>query len=279
MLGVLKAILSSDIDADRIDYLQRDSLSCGIKISAIDFNHILNSIQINSDKNGEFFIELKKNAISSIDQVLISRKMMFDRVYLHWEHCYYGDLLINCIKKLNITSRVEKLTSSWREYVFANDDQVDESIRIYIKSIKNVKEISDDNLKALLYFYRIKPKKHFQSLYFSSEHKEKKGELLEKYSQSLFEILPIPLKKFTSLARDLNSDKDSILRINLLNDGDFVVYNKASDIFKSNLWIQIKERATVVDSLSEIKIKKLDEIEKIHSSLFLDVTAKKKDVG
>ena len=40
-LPLLRQIISSDFDVDRIDYLQRDSLYCGVKYGLIDFIWLL----------------------------------------------------------------------------------------------------------------------------------------------------------------------------------------------------------------------------------------------
>ena len=43
---LLKQIISSDLDADRIDYLQRDSFFCGTDYGFCDHEWILNNLRV-----------------------------------------------------------------------------------------------------------------------------------------------------------------------------------------------------------------------------------------
>jgi HD superfamily phosphohydrolase len=75
----LKSIISSEIDADRLDYLKRDTYFTGAKIANIDIDHLIDSISLDTQEQN-FFIRVNFNAVSAIDQILISRKQMFNQL-------------------------------------------------------------------------------------------------------------------------------------------------------------------------------------------------------
>lgn len=79
LLHCLRGLLSSDIDADRMDYLRRDAHFCGISVS-LDTDHLLRSMKLRRFQ-GRFVIQLKRNAVFTIEQLLLARKQMFDQVY------------------------------------------------------------------------------------------------------------------------------------------------------------------------------------------------------
>ncbi len=71
-------IISGEIDADRLDYLQRDSYFTGAKYGLIDFGRILRTIRV---KRKELVI--KVSGLHTIEDFLLSRYHMFQQIYLH----------------------------------------------------------------------------------------------------------------------------------------------------------------------------------------------------
>lgn len=91
LLSCLRGLLSSDLDADRMDYLQRDALFCGVAVS-LDSDHLLNSIQL-AHTGERFVIRLQRNAVFAVEQILLARKQMFDQVYMNRVTQLMDDLL------------------------------------------------------------------------------------------------------------------------------------------------------------------------------------------
>lgn len=79
---ILQQIVSSEIDADRMDYLQRDSIYCGVNFGKFDVDWLIENL-VPVEKNGAFFLGLKSRAIFSFEDFLLSRYHMFASVYLH----------------------------------------------------------------------------------------------------------------------------------------------------------------------------------------------------
>lgn len=74
----LHQLISSQLDLDRMDYLNRDSFFTGVSEGVISFDRIIKMFNI---FDGELVIEEK--GIYSIENFLISRRLMYWQVYLH----------------------------------------------------------------------------------------------------------------------------------------------------------------------------------------------------
>ncbi|MBN1169780.1 HD domain-containing protein [Candidatus Micrarchaeota archaeon] len=71
-------IVTSDIGADRMDYLKRDAQNTGVAYGIIDLDRIVHTLMM---KDGELCI--KKGGLAAAEYLLVARFMMFSTVYLH----------------------------------------------------------------------------------------------------------------------------------------------------------------------------------------------------
>lgn len=78
---LLKSLISHQLDADRLDYLVRDSYHAGLP-SAIDYKSIINALEISIDSNQEYELLVDKKDLTSIETVLIERFQRYRDVYL-----------------------------------------------------------------------------------------------------------------------------------------------------------------------------------------------------
>jgi HD superfamily phosphohydrolase len=79
---VLSQIISSEIDADRMDYLQRDSFFCGVNYGKFDSHWLIENL-IKVTRDNKAFLGLRARAIFAFEDFLLSRYHMFVSVYLH----------------------------------------------------------------------------------------------------------------------------------------------------------------------------------------------------
>lgn len=71
-------IVSSDIGADRMDYLKRDAHYTGVAYGVIDAERIICKMRF---ERGELWVE--EGALEASESLLVARFMMFSTVYLH----------------------------------------------------------------------------------------------------------------------------------------------------------------------------------------------------
>ncbi len=76
----LGQIVSSQLDADRMDYLLRDSLMTGAKYGIFDLEWIIKSVEIDEEKD---FLYVSAPGIYAVEDYLQARYYMFRQVYFH----------------------------------------------------------------------------------------------------------------------------------------------------------------------------------------------------
>lgn len=74
----LHQLVSSQLDTDRMDYLNRDSFFTGVSEGVISFDRIIKMLNVKDD---ELVVEAK--GIYSVEKFLIARRLMYWQVYLH----------------------------------------------------------------------------------------------------------------------------------------------------------------------------------------------------
>ncbi len=102
----LSQLVASQLDVDRLDYLNRDSFFTGVSEGKIGFERILKMLNV---RDNEIVVEEK--AIYSIENFLSSRRLMYWQVYLHKTTVAAENLLINIIKRAKRLAGKGKLTA------------------------------------------------------------------------------------------------------------------------------------------------------------------------
>jgi HD superfamily phosphohydrolase len=102
---ILASLLSSDLDADRIDYLMRSSQATGLPYGFHDRDFILRNLvrcpnQARAEGEPEEFVCIKEKAVRSADHFLLSR--MFDYMQVIYQPAVVGfeQMLQVCVKAL-----------------------------------------------------------------------------------------------------------------------------------------------------------------------------------
>ncbi len=88
-------IVASELDADRLDYLQRDVHHTGNYFGKINVWYLLNNV-IKVDNK----IAFKEKAVPNIENILIARGLMYKTVYLHKTTVAASLLFIDAVFKL-----------------------------------------------------------------------------------------------------------------------------------------------------------------------------------
>lgn len=70
--ALIQLLNSSIIDVDRLDYIIRDTQMSGFDNTTIDVERLLESVTIIKKKDGNYSLAYKKNALSTIDNVILS---------------------------------------------------------------------------------------------------------------------------------------------------------------------------------------------------------------
>lgn len=83
-IQILRDIVSGQVDADRSDYLLRDSLHCGVDYGRFDHRRLIECLTgWRDDDSGELVIGIKRDGIHSFEALILARYQMNTQVYYH----------------------------------------------------------------------------------------------------------------------------------------------------------------------------------------------------
>lgn len=112
----LHELVSSQLDTDRLDYLNRDSFFTGVREGAVGTDRIIAMLNV---VKGQLVVEEK--GIYNIENFLNARRLMYWQVYLHKTSVSAERLLVNIIKRAQyLAISGEKLTASDSLSLFLN---------------------------------------------------------------------------------------------------------------------------------------------------------------
>ena len=92
LLPVLRQVVSGELDADRMDYLQRDSFYTGVNYGKFDADWIIQNLA-SVEREGRVYLALEQRGVMAFEDFLLSRYHMFLGVYFHSASVGYEQLL------------------------------------------------------------------------------------------------------------------------------------------------------------------------------------------
>lgn len=119
---LIEALVSSQLDVDRMDYLSRDAYMTGAAYGHIDYYRILRSMKIVDDK-----VLVRASGVHSIESYLMSRYHMYFQVYYHPTARSY-----ECVLE-GIYARIKDL--------YLNKHTFDSNIRSFLRAIEDPNDI------------------------------------------------------------------------------------------------------------------------------------------
>ena len=94
-----RLIISSQLDADRGDYLLRDSLHCGVKYGIYDLDRLLVTMALGIDPETEdVILGVTEGGWHVAESLVIARYQMFSQIYFHKTRRAYDYMLQEAIK-------------------------------------------------------------------------------------------------------------------------------------------------------------------------------------
>ena len=115
--GFLHELVSSQLDMDRLDYLNRDSFFTGVSEGVISSDRIIKMLNV---KDGHIVIEEK--GIYSVEKFLIARRLMYWQVYLHKTVIAAEQLLVKILQRSRelVTAGKRLFATPALEYLLTN---------------------------------------------------------------------------------------------------------------------------------------------------------------
>lgn len=160
---LIEQLISSQLDADRLDYLVRDAYYTGVTYGAIDIDRLIRSLRVVDDK-----IVFKVSGIHAIENYLISRYHMYWQVYYHNVSRSYEVILekiylrikVLLQKNYNFSSNVKPLKeiinnpNNLEAFLLIDDFYINGLIASFLDSKDNIlKTLAHDFLNRRIWNY------------------------------------------------------------------------------------------------------------------------------
>jgi len=239
----LHQLVSSQLDMDRLDYLQRDSFFTGVSEGIVGFERIIKMLNV---YNNEIVVDAK--GIYSIENFLIARRLMYWQVYLHKTVVVTEQILTKILIRAKQLYKFDKNLFTTPALKFFMENEIDslekfkslDAIRIFsqlddfdiMTSIKIWTNHSDKILSFLckslinrrLFKIEIQKENEFEKI--KTDEIKQKMKVQFSVNDEDVEFLVFTGKIYN---KAYSRNKDEIINI-LYNNGDLVDIAKASDI-------------------------------------------------
>ncbi|WP_236980611.1 HD domain-containing protein [Membranihabitans maritimus] len=105
----LHQLVSSELDVDRLDYLNRDSFYTGVVEGKIGTNRIIKMLNVDDNE-----LVIEEKGMYSVEKFLMARKIMYWQVYMHKTVLAAEKMLISAVSRLKylVNNRVEDFPGS-----------------------------------------------------------------------------------------------------------------------------------------------------------------------
>jgi uncharacterized protein len=80
----LRGLVSGSLDLDKMEYLRRDALFCGVPYGEVDVDRLLQGLLLLPDPDtGELEVGIEEKVVSALESLLFAKYQMFRNVYWH----------------------------------------------------------------------------------------------------------------------------------------------------------------------------------------------------
>ena len=243
---ILNQIVSGQLDADRMDYLLRDSYFTATSYGQFDLERILRTMRVRKTNEGRKVIVVKYTGIHSVEDYIMARYQMYWQVYYHPVARSYEAVFIQLFNRLKdifkgnkdyfedmkvLVPFLEKSEVSVDEYF-----KLDENSLLYCCALIQDKE---DKIAADL-ARRLQNRNLFEYVDYNEENLAQIKNMLEENNLDERYYL-----KIESIEASVYSPyKGRKILIEKLN-GDIVALEKASTIVESITKGQTKKEGTI----------------------------------
>ncbi|WP_073167029.1 HD domain-containing protein [Desulfofundulus australicus] len=94
---LLKDIVSGPLDADKQDYLLRDSYYCGVRYGVYDLDRLLETLEVIDDGN-ERVLAISEDGVHALEQFVLAKYYMNTQVYRHRVRLITDAMLVRAIE-------------------------------------------------------------------------------------------------------------------------------------------------------------------------------------
>ena len=119
---ILRKAISSQLDADRMDYLLRDRYATGVPYGDVDIRRLISNLMIFENRSGRHFVAIHERAQSTIEHMLNARLMMYKWVYAHHMVVACDELMKRAMEFMISSRRLRLEDFHWKAYSEGHTD-------------------------------------------------------------------------------------------------------------------------------------------------------------
>ena len=140
----LHQLVSSQLDMDRMDYLNRDSFYSGVQEGVVGAERIINMLDVVNDK-----LVVESKGIYSVEKFLIARRLMYWQVYFHKTVVSAEQMLIKVLQRAKELSQnnIDLFGTSSLQLLLKNNFTI-EDFKSNIKVFEAFTELDDYDIMA-----------------------------------------------------------------------------------------------------------------------------------
>lgn len=136
-IKVIKKLISSQLDADRMDYLLRDAYITGVVFGVTDIDRIIMNLCLRKDKHGKYELAVHERALMSIEDILDARFKMYKWAYNHHLIVALDRLLRTAIESMIKDDKLTYQDFHWTTFLEGKTDE--DYIRTKLIEYQNIK--------------------------------------------------------------------------------------------------------------------------------------------
>ena len=243
---ILNQIVSGQLDADRMDYLLRDSYFTATSYGQFDLERILRTMRVRKTNEGRKVIVVKYTGIHSVEDYIMARYQMYWQVYYHPVARSYEAVFIQLFNRLKDIFKVNKDYFEDMKVLIPFLEKSEVSVEEYFKLDENsllyccaLIQDKEDNIAADL-AKRLQNRRLFEYVDYNEENLAQIKNMLKENNLDERYYL-----KIESIEASVYSPyKGRKILIEKLN-GDIVALEKASTIVESITKGQTKKEGTI----------------------------------
>jgi len=302
--SLLTSIISScPIDADRMDYLLRDSFFSGVKYGVYDYSRLLMSL-VPIKENNDVYLTFKESGIDSLLEFINARSSLFGQVYFHKTNRFLSKALeaacegitndvIDLSGSESIVNKLKKFYRKNSDNYFLEENLFDEISKAY-ESNKEVFRVNrtliNDIVNRNIWKKVFEKKTTFSNIELSigevNDFTDALKAILKKQKDenSQYDIL-IDIVTENNF-KDINDSSVKLLKKQVDDSYNLIKFSESDTIFQSHHRIKVLARVYLnpngVDnsSISEIKnsFKQVDmDIENVYTSCLANLKRRVSD--
>jgi uncharacterized protein len=121
--SALQGLISGSLDLDKIDYLSRDALMCGVPYGTVDVDRLLATLTLVETESGRYEVGVLEKGVSALESLLFAKYQMYRNVY--WHHAVRS---ATCMFKRAVRGAVSRGTLTMTAIAEATDDGLMEQL-------------------------------------------------------------------------------------------------------------------------------------------------------